>query len=540
MRRVSKTNQFFVIRERKVYKMSFKSKSIISLIVALMLCLSSSAMACTAIYVGSNLTADGSTMFARSEDLTNSYNKLMYFSEAGTYKAGEFYQGCYGFTYTFAKDSYSFTTMSDDNWEGVGNVCPDCGGTHKHNPYGAAGTNEMGLTVTATETLYTSSPAFDADPYTDTGIEEAEITTILLSECATAKEAVDLLTKIYDEAGCNNGSGIFLADNTEIWYIENVTGHQYIAVKLNGDVAFVQPNQSVIALVDLDDTDNVVASAGIIETAKAAGTYVGDEAANTINYVLSYNAEQTPSSRMLDGLDYVYGKEMGDDVTFDDYTISNVAADGSIVPFYGNVKPDHLYTIADIVGYYKIPGIGKTGNLETHIFQIFPEDSLIDTVEWVAMDDGEYNAFVPYYPMLTTDTYKGLKVSTAAATFVTEQPAEGIYYATTGRQWTAEGPVKVDGFKVLPENWADSYYWSLDALSNIVTYGNLSVNDIAVVNCKMNALQNYCYAAYAEMQEAVAAAESTEAAAQIATEISAKTAEKVHTEVVTLVNGLIK
>ena len=520
--------------------MTFKSKSIISLIVALMLCLSSSAMACTAIYVGGGLTADGATLFARSEDLTNSYNKLMYVSEAGTYKAGELYKGCYGFTYTFAKDSYSFTTMSDDNWEGAGNVCPDCGETHKHNPYGAAGTNEMGLSVTATETLYTSSPAYDVDPYVDTGIEEAEITTILLSECATAKEAVQLLTKIYDEAGCNNGSGIFLADNNEVCYVENVTGHQYIAVKLNGNVAFVQPNQSVIALVDLDDTDNVIASKDIIAVAKQANTFVGDESANTINYVLSYNAEQTPSSRMLDGLDYVYGKEMGEDVTFDDYTISNVDANGNIVPFYSNIVLDHAYTVADIVGYYKIPGIGKTGNLETHIFQIYSEDSLTDTIEWVAMDDAEYNAFVPYYPMLSTDTYKALQTSTAPATFVTEQPAEGLYYATSATKWTAEGRVKVDGFKVLPENWADSYYWSLDALSNLITYGDVSVSEIATVNCKMNALQNYCYAAFAEMQEAVAAAESTEAAAQIATEISMKTAEKVHTEVVALVNNLMK
>ena len=67
-----------------------------------------------------------------------------------------------------------------------------------------------------------------------------------------------------------------------------------------------------------------------------------------------------------------------------------------------------------------IPGIGKTGNLETHIFQIYSEDSLTDTIEWVAMDDAEYNAFVPYYPMLTTDTYKALQTSTAPATFVTE------------------------------------------------------------------------------------------------------------------------
>lgn len=526
-----------MIRERKVYSMSFKS--LISLIAAFMICFSSCAMACTAIYVGSDLTADGSTMFARSEDLTNSYNKLMYVSKAGTYKAGEVYQGCYGFVYTFTKDSYSFTTMTDDNWAGAENVCPDCGGTHKHNPYGAAGTNEKGLTVTATETLNTVSPVYNIDPYTKDGIEEAEITTILLSECATAKEALDLLTKIYDESGCDNGSGIFLADHSEVWYIENVTGHQYVAVKLNSNVAFVQPNQSVIALVDLDDKENVVASAGIIETAKAANTYVGDEATNTINYVLSYNAEQTPSSRMLDGLDYVNGKEMGNDVTFDDYTISNVAADGSIVPFYSKVAPDHAYTVADMVGYYKIPGIGKTGNLETHIFQIFPEDSLTDTVEWVAMDDGEYNAFVPFYPMLTTDTYAALQTSTASASFVTEEPAQGVYYPATKNSWVDGARVKVEGYKVLPENWADSYYWSLDALSNIVTYGNLSVNDIAIVNCKMNALQNHCYAAYAQLQDAVKAAESTEAAAQACTQISAAAAEKVHTAVVELVQSLI-
>ena len=69
--------------------MSFKSKSIFSLIVALMLCLSSSAMACTAMYVGSDLTVDGNTMFGRSEDISNSYNKIMFVNEAGTFKAAK-------------------------------------------------------------------------------------------------------------------------------------------------------------------------------------------------------------------------------------------------------------------------------------------------------------------------------------------------------------------------------------------------------------------------------------------------------------------
>ena len=110
-----------------------KSKVLISLILALVVCLSSvGALACTAIYVA---LPDGgrSTMFARSEDIANSYNKLFYVSPAAP-RRGRGLSGCYGFTWTFTHDSYSYTAFSDDNGYGVGNVCPDCGGTHKHTP----------------------------------------------------------------------------------------------------------------------------------------------------------------------------------------------------------------------------------------------------------------------------------------------------------------------------------------------------------------------------------------------------------------------
>ena len=54
-----------------------KIKLLTALALVLALCLSSvGALACTSIYVGSDLTADGSTIFARSEDISNSYNKL--------------------------------------------------------------------------------------------------------------------------------------------------------------------------------------------------------------------------------------------------------------------------------------------------------------------------------------------------------------------------------------------------------------------------------------------------------------------------------
>lgn len=512
-------------------------KTIFSLMLALMLILSTvGASACTAIYVGSDLTEDGSTLFARSEDYSNSYAKVFYVSPAGEYKAGEAYKGCYGFEYVWEKDSYSFTTFSDDNWEGSENICPDCGETHKHNPYGAAGTNEMGVSMSATETLYCSVDAvYDLDPFTDKGIEEAEITTVVLSQAATAKEGVDILLGIYDAVGCNNGSGIFIADANETWYIENLTGTQYVAVKLSSSVAFANPNQNVIGLIDLDDTDNVIASENLIAIAKQAGTFVGDEAQNTIDYQASYNGNEGVSARMVDALNFMYGTtdKTAETITPADYTISNVDAEGNIVPFHSNIQLTHKYSVADIVAYYHIPSIGKAGNTENHIFQIFGEGAQ-NTVEWVSMDHGGYSPFVPFLPMLTTDTYEGYKASCAPAYFTQEEPAEGWYYKTTGRIYTEEGRKTVDGFKVLPENWEKSLYWTMDALSNAVESGKFTEEQIAEVNAEMATLQEKCYSVY----DLLMSSANSEEAAALCTMHSNTMAANVHEAALKLLEGI--
>lgn len=517
---------------------SSKCKVLISLAAALSLCLSMvGAQACTSIYLGSALTEDGSTIFGRSEDIANSYNKLFYVSPAGNHSAGEVYDGCYGFSYTFTRDSYSYTAFRDDNGDGVDGVCPDCGGTHKHTPYEAGGTNEMGLSVSATETIGASEAVSAVDPYKDAGIEEAEIVTVLLSEAATAREAVDLLLRIYDESGCCGGSGLFIADANETWYVENTTGSQYIALKLSDNLAFAQPNMSVIGLIDLDDSENVIASEKLIAVAQEAGSFVGDAEANTIDYVASYNADQSANERMANALKF-FGAEIADAPAAADYTISNVDAEGNIVPFYTNIALDHAYTIEDVVKFYDIDGIASTRNLETHVFQIFPEGGARGTVEWIAMDDAGWSVFVPYYPMLTTDTYAGYQLSTAAAVFSEEEPVDGLYYATTATQYTDEGRVSVEGFRTLPENWADSMYWSADALSNLVTSAELSEDKIAEIEAGLAGLQQQCYDAYAELQAAVAAAESDEAAAEAATKISADAAAAVHAGIVEMVNSI--
>ena len=465
-----------VITRKEYLKMKKNLIAFIASLIAVIMTLSS-ASACTAFYAGSDMTADGKTIFARSEDLSNSYNKMQFVAESGAHKAGEEYAGCYGFTYTFTHDSYGYTAFQDDNMEAKDYVCPDCDSTHPHTPYQAAGTNEMGVSMSATETLYGCSAVIDADPFEDAGIEEAEIPTVILSEAATAKEGVDLLLKIYDEAGCNSGSGIFIADKDEVWYIENTTGHQYVAVKLSSTVVFPEPNMSAIGLIDLDD-ENVIASPKLIEVAKAAGTYVGDEAANTIDFCASYFQGQGQASRMTQALNYLNGVDTftNDAGSYDAsaYVISNVAADGSICAFYNAIVPTHKLTVADVIGYYHLDTIGKPGNLETHIFQLTPGgDKLYDIVEWVAVDDAAINVFVPYLPMLTTGYDASLQVSTLAANFVTEEPTEGVYFPTTKNMRIDGQRVPVQGFMVLPENWADSFYWSVDAVSNLCMYADV-------------------------------------------------------------------
>ncbi|MCD8323015.1 MAG: C69 family dipeptidase [Oscillospiraceae bacterium] len=501
-----------------------------------------SASACASIFVGSDLTEDGSTLIARSEDMSNSVDKLFYVSEAGAHAEGDVYYGCYGFVYTFTKDSYSYTAFRDDNGDGVDGVCPDCGSTEEgHVPYEEAGTNEMGLSVTATETLFSNSAIAEVDPLVDDGIAESEMTTILLSECATAREAVELLLSIYDTAGTSEANGLFIADQDEVWYIESVTGHQYVALLLPDDIAFIEPNMSIIGEIDLDDTENVIASEGLIETAVEAGTFIGDEEANIINYRASYSVSidypsdfdgygSAVNERMINGLNYLLGEDVytEENITDSAFTISNIDEDGNIVALYTNIELTHAYTVDDIVGYFHVDPVGRPSNQETNIFQIFAdeEDVALGTIEWVSMANDQYSVFVPCYPMLITDTYAAYQVSTATMEFVTEEPEDGSTYYPYDRTDRSTGET-ISGFRVLPENWADSYYWCFDAVANFLLYDDATEEDEALVLESYDQLQEAIYIHFAAQQGAIADMDEEEASAY-ATEDSALMAQSAH------------
>ncbi len=101
--------------------------------------------------------------------------------------------------------------------------------------------------------------------------------------------------------------------------------------------------------------------------AKKAGTFVGDEAKNIIDFRASYaRISEKMDQRMIDGLNYLNAtyKYDSDALVADNtkFTISNLDASDKLVALYTNIKADRKLDKDDVFGYYKLSSIGKASN----------------------------------------------------------------------------------------------------------------------------------------------------------------------------------
>ena len=506
-------------------------------------------LACTTIYVGGNRVEEGTPFVARTEDYGSNMNKMWFISEAGAWKEGEQFLGCpaYGeFEWYFTHDTYRFTHFTNDTL--YNGVCPECGEGSPESPvthpsYTEFGTNEKGVSVSATETIYGNKEVTAVDPLrqekTDgkVGIEETDIPTIVLAEAGSAREGVELLLDIYDDYGCYFCSGVFVCDQNEVWYIENCSGTQYVALKLNDDMIFLEPNMAVIGRVDLDDTENVIASDRLIEVAKEAGTFVGDEAENIIDFRASYARIGNVDKRLVQGLnflnkDYNYDTEtLTEDNT--KFTISNLNEKNEIVPLYTNIKEDRQLTKGDVFNYYELSTIGKSSNQEIEIFQLYSDrPQEYGTVGWVGVGDMSNNVFVPCYPMLLDDIYEGYQTSTPVVTFSKEKP-EGF----------ASWDERKGQYVVYPENWRESYYFTFEGLGGYIQYAEqidgapVSDADKQYVRGSLDELQREFYEDFATVDELQNSGNPRALATENCTELASRAHEK-GLELVDYVTGL--
>ena len=376
-----------------------------------------SALACTQMYMGKNLTADGNTYYGRSEDYGPRY--LKHFGIEPSHGPGHTYSSDESsFMYTSTKTTYRYTYVRDhpSQWD------------NRWDAYSEAGINEKGVSCSATLSTSMNADAETADPLTNTGIGEYNYASVILGESATAREGVELLGSLIDEQGVCSNDQIIIADNNETWLFAALSGHQWIAMRLTDDIASLNPNIGNLTYdVDLDDTENCLHSEGIesmpkekgfaeytdgkFDVAKTYGEEIGEAGMHQWSrYIQGRDYFMAP---LAEGTDYEIVKDEREDAR---------ATTGALVHemqplFFTPGKSD--WNTFEMIRSFAARGenvaglnantdgayaIGSNRNTEIHTFQIrHGMDPEIATIQWEMLSNAEFSVAIPLYSALLTE-----------------------------------------------------------------------------------------------------------------------------------------
>ena len=215
-------------------------------------------MACTTILVGKNASYDGSTIIARNEDSQQGEFTSKKFVVVKPEDQPRHYRSVI---------SHVEIDLPDDPLQYT--AVPDA--VNKQGIWGEAGVNEANVAMSATETLTTNERVIGADPFVELtpargkegedgyepeipgGIGEEDLLTIVLPYIRSAREGVERLGALLEEYGTYEMNGIAFSDVNEIWWLETVGGHHWIAKRVPDDAYVTMPNQLGIDEFDIDD-----------------------------------------------------------------------------------------------------------------------------------------------------------------------------------------------------------------------------------------------------------------------------------------------
>lgn len=115
--------------------------------------------------------------------------------------------------------------------------------------------------MSATETI-TSNPrvlgadplvVYDPDTKTPGGIGEEDLVYITLPYIHSAREGVERLGKLLEQYGTYEMNGIGFSDTKEVWWLESIGGHHWMARRVPDDAYVAMPNQLGIDYFDFED-----------------------------------------------------------------------------------------------------------------------------------------------------------------------------------------------------------------------------------------------------------------------------------------------
>ncbi len=377
-------------------------------------------MPCTTILVGKNASNDQSTMIARTDDGHFDVKKL--FVSNPQKQSSKYKSVLSKLEINLPENPLRYTFCpSVDRSEGI---------------WAASGINAANVGMTATETITSNPRVLAADPLVCLqkaknrrekdiagGIGEEDIVCLVLPYIHSAREGVLRLAALLEEYGTYESNGIAFNDENEIWWLETIGGHHWMARRVKDDEVVVNPNQFGMDYFDFEDAygaqKEFLCSADLKE-------FIEENDLN-LNQGETFNPRFCFGSRT--DSDHVYNTPrawfMGRYLTPFSHKWEGEGAE--FTPEFDNIpwafRPDIKVSIEDVKyllsshyqgtpfdpyssqdtgkrGIYRSIGINRTG--VTTICQIrnhLPKE--ISGLEWICFGSTTFNALLPIYPQVS-------------------------------------------------------------------------------------------------------------------------------------------
>ena len=369
-------------------------------------------MACTTILVGKNASYDGSTMIARNDDSGSGHFMPKKFVVVHPEDHPAVYHSVISHVEIPLPGNPLRMTAMPNAIEGKG-------------IWAAAGVNAANVGMTATETITSNPRVQGADPLVPGGIGEEDLVMLVLPYIHSAREGVQRLGQLLETYGTYEMNGIAFQDVDEIWWLETIGGHHWMARRVPDDVYVVMPNQLGIDAFDLEDAfgeqKEFLCSAdlreflaenhldlstdGVLNPRDAFGSH--DDADHVYNTPRAWYMLRTlnPNTFVWDGPDADYTPRSDDlpwcmnpekKLTPEDvkYVLSSHYQGTPYDPYasYGDKSQRGMYR-----------SIGINRNDFMALIQMRPDvPAEQSAIEWVAYASNAFNTMVPFYANVET------------------------------------------------------------------------------------------------------------------------------------------
>ena len=346
----------------------------------------------TSFLAGKLATLDGSTLIARNEDNGVAiWPKKAVMHPADEVRENPFVSKGNQFTTPLPEHAVQYSAVPDND--------PSAG------DYGESGINAHHVAMSATESAYTNSRVLGVDPLVANGIAEDAMLTVVLPYVDSAQAGIKRLGQLVSTAGAAESNGVLFSDPDEVWYMEIVSGHHWVAQRIPDDAYAVVANQLAIEDVDFDSPDFLTSpdirqfvqahrlnpDGGRFNSRHIFGTHsIQDAHYNTPRVwyghkLLTPSAFEEPTSMELPFIRHAEHKIGLDDVA-------------AVLGSHYQETPFDPIGSGDSADQHKFRAIGLARTENSHILQFRRNvDVTRAGVIWQAFGNPAFNPYVPFY-----------------------------------------------------------------------------------------------------------------------------------------------